>query len=45
MDWYADVFEVLFAGLDQKAASSLWKSALKKKGKRKEEREEDSDDD
>lgn len=52
VDWYGDVFDILFPNVDAKRANTLWKSALKKSSKerkesrrREREEEEDSDDD
>ena len=55
VDWYSDVFEVLFPNIDAKKTNSLWKSALKKPTREKkakksekaeeEPEEEESDDD
>jgi hypothetical protein len=53
VDWYGDVFDILFPNIDTKHANTLWKGALKKSGKeekksrrqKQEDEEEDSDDD
>ena len=49
MDWYSDVFSIVFPNLNQKEINTLWKSQLKedkKERKRREkEKDEDSDDD
>lgn len=53
VDWYADVFDILFPNVDAKKANTLWKPVLKKSGKeekrsrkkKEDEEEEDSDDD
>jgi Lon-like ATP-dependent protease len=40
VDWYSDVFDVVFPNLDYARANSLWKKELKKKKPSKQEKEE-----
>lgn len=54
MDWYGDVFDLIFPGVDAEAANSVWEKQLKEPEKEKRRRkaksskpsdDEDSDDD
>jgi ATP-dependent Lon protease len=55
VDWYADVFDLIFPGVDVEAANALWDRQLREPEKEKRKRkvksskssaeEEDSDDD
>lgn len=49
MDWYSDVFDLVFPNVNSKEINTMWKQQLKEdKKKRKEkekEKDEDSDDD
>jgi Lon-like ATP-dependent protease len=38
--WYNEVFELVFPGVDAKAANSMWKQQLKKEKKEKREKED-----
>jgi Lon-like ATP-dependent protease len=40
VDWYSDVFDVVFPNIDHARANSLWKKELKKKRPTKQEKEE-----
>jgi Lon-like ATP-dependent protease len=48
VDWYSDVFDVVFPNIDYNRANSLWKKELKKKKRpskqEKEEKEKDEED-
>lgn len=52
VDWYHEVFDIVFPNLDAKAVNGLWKKALReperkepaKKNKKAKERDEDDDD-
>lgn len=40
MDWYSDVFNIIFPDIDSKEINEKWKSALKEeKGKKREKKE------
>jgi Lon-like ATP-dependent protease len=41
VDWYNDVFEIVFPNVDVEEANSVWKTALKKPKKAKDGSEED----
>lgn len=43
MDWYADVFKLVFPDADEAAVNSLWKKELKKPSKEEREAEEEDD--
>ena len=48
MDWYSDVFELVFPNLNAKEINTMWKQQLKedkKRSKKDKEKDEDSDDD
>lgn len=48
VDWYSDVFEHVFGGLNTKEINSMWKQQLKedkKRSRKEKEKDEDSDDD
>jgi len=48
MDWYSDVFELVFPNLNTKEINTMWKQQLKedkKRSKKDKEKDEDSDDD
>ena len=54
VDWYADVFDIIFPGVDAEAANSVWEKQLKEPEKEKRKKksktstksdDEDSDDD
>ena len=54
VDWYADVFDIIFPGVDAEAANSIWEKQLKEPEKEKRKKkskastksdDEDSDDD
>jgi len=48
MDWYSDVFELVFPNLNTKEINTMWKLQLKedkKRSKKDKEKDEDSDDD
>lgn len=48
MDWYSDVFAIVFPDINAKEVNTLWKSQLKedkKSRKRKEKEDDDSGDD
>lgn len=38
MDWYSDVFDIIFPGLDAEAANSVWEKQLKEPEKEKKKR-------
>lgn len=38
--WYNEVFDLVFPGVDAKAANSMWKQQLKKEKKDKKEKED-----
>ena len=40
MDWYSDVFELVFPEMDQAEANSLWKKELAKPPKEEVEKED-----
>jgi len=40
VDWYSDVFDLVFPNLDKDAANSLWKKELKRPSKAQRDREE-----
>lgn len=40
VDWYADVFDLVFTDVDEAQANSLWKKELAKPPKEEAEREE-----
>lgn len=40
VDWYADVFELVFPDVDEAAVNALWKKELAKPPKEEAEREE-----
>lgn len=44
VDWYGDVFDIVFADVDPVQANSMWKTELKKPS-REEREKEDKDDD
>ena len=41
MDWYSDVFDLIFPDIDPNEANNLWKEQLKEPEKKKEEEEEE----
>lgn len=43
MGWYPEVFDILFADLDQEAARKVWQKALTKPEGKKGDREEVDD--
>lgn len=45
MNWYSEVFDLLFSDLDQKTARTVWQKALAKPESQKRERERDNTDD
>lgn len=47
VDWYGDVFDLVFPNLNTKEINTTWKQQLKedKKKRKDKERDEDSDDD
>jgi ATP-dependent Lon protease len=54
VDWYADVFNIIFPGVDAEAANSVWEKQLKEPEKEKRRKkskasskseDEDTDDD
>lgn len=53
VDWYNDVFDIIFPGVDAEAANTVWEKQLKEPEKEKKKRksksskseDEDSDDD
>lgn len=38
MDWYSDVFDIIFPALDTEAANSVWEKQLKEPEKEKKKR-------
>ena len=38
VDWYSDVFDIIFPGLDAEAANSVWEKQLKEPEKEKKKR-------
>lgn len=44
MDWYSDVFDLVFPNVDKDAMNSLWKKELKKPKQGKRDREEKAKD-
>jgi Lon-like ATP-dependent protease len=38
--WYNEVFDLVFPGVDAKAANNMWKQQLKKEKREKREKEE-----
>ena len=40
MDWYSDVFDLIFPDVDPNEANNLWKEQLKEPEKKEEEDEE-----
>lgn len=45
VDWYSDVFERVFPGLNSKEINNIWKQQLKDADKRKKKDRDDDDDD
>uniref|UniRef100_A0A364L2K5 Lon protease homolog, mitochondrial n=1 Tax=Talaromyces amestolkiae TaxID=1196081 RepID=A0A364L2K5_TALAM len=45
VNWYSDVFNIVFADLDREAANNVWKKQLTKPSKSKKRKEEHDDDD
>lgn len=46
VDWYSDVFSIVFPDVDTEKANSLWKEQLKRKGsKEKKQRKKKDEDD
>ena len=45
VDWYRDVFDLVFPDLNKKEVSELWKKQLKAPKKGKKEKDDDDDDD
>jgi ATP-dependent Lon protease len=45
VNWYSDVFNIVFANLDREAANNAWKKQLTKPSKSKKRKEEHDDDD
>lgn len=43
VDWYHDVFDIVFRGLDKERTNSLWKKELAKPAKDDEQHETDPD--
>lgn len=43
MDWYSDVFSIVFPNLDTKEVNTMWKAQLKedKKSRRRKDKEDD----
>jgi ATP-dependent Lon protease len=41
VDWYSDVFDIVFPNLDRDRANSIWNEALKKPSKDKEDAQDD----
>jgi Lon-like ATP-dependent protease len=41
VDWYSDVFDTIFPGVDAEVANSMWKDVLKKPKKGEEAKDED----
>lgn len=39
MDWYSDVFDLIFPHIDPNEANNLWKEQLKEPEKKKEDEE------
>jgi Lon-like ATP-dependent protease len=45
VNWYSDVFNIVFSNLDREAANNVWKKQLTKSSKSKKRKEEHDDDD
>ncbi|KAF1983255.1 ATP-dependent protease La [Aulographum hederae CBS 113979] len=45
VDWYSDVFDIVFPNLDNAVADQLWKKELKEKKKREKKEEKEIEDD
>lgn len=43
MGWYSEVFDLLFADLDQETARKVWQKALTKPDSKKDEHEADEE--
>lgn len=43
MDWYSDVFSIVFPEVNAKEVNSMWKSQLKEDKKSRKRREKDDD--
>lgn len=45
VDWFSDVFKVIFPDIDAVRSSNLWKADLKKRAKEDKKEDDDDDDD
>lgn len=43
MDWYSDVFSIVFPDMNTKEVSSMWKAQLREDKKSRKRREKDDD--
>ena len=44
VDWYSDVFGIIFPQVDAERVSKLWKKQLKEPKKKKEEKDDEDED-